>query len=108
VKVVNYDISDLRGDAFIIQAARILRDVQLILNSGILLNDNISGKVVSVNFTVANSDVRIDHGLDRIPIGYVQIGQSVATTVYDGTTSTTKNNIFLRSSAIGTVKLLIT
>lgn len=108
MKITNFDPSNIKDDVFNTYISRFAKEVIGVLNAGIALNDNINGKIVSVEFTATNTEVRIDHNLNRIPSGYIQLGQSAAMTIYDGTTATTNSTIFLRSNAVGTVKLLIT
>ncbi len=105
--ISNVDTSNLTDKDFKIYVSRFVKEVISTLNNGITIDDNISCKVVSVVFTAASVESRIEHGLGRVPVGYIQIGQSAVLTVFNGATTTTNQNIYLQSSAAGTVKLLI-
>lgn len=107
MKITTFTPSNLGPADFNVYVSKFVGEVITALNNGLLIQDNMSFKTISVTFTVANQEVKIDHNLGRTPLGYVSIGQSAALTVYDGTTETTSQSIYLRSSAVGTVKLLI-
>lgn len=67
---------------------------------------NLQKQVIPVNFTAANIEVQIPHNLGYVPNGYYQIGANAATQVYN-TTESTANFLFLKSSAIATVKVYV-
>lgn len=83
-------------------------ELKTILNGGLFFSDNFNAKTVTVSFTAANSDTRIEHNLGRVPSGYLVTSLSAATIIYSGAQSTTEQYIFLRSSAApATVNLVI-
>lgn len=84
-----------------------LNNIAAILNNGIVFTDNFDAKILTITFSAANADVASLHGLGRVPSGYVQIGQSTATTVYDGSTANSASLLYLRASATGVCKVMV-
>ncbi len=71
-------------------------------------NRNMYGKMFTVTFPLANTDVQFDHNLKVIPVGYLQMSSSNGGVVYDGVGITSKTSIFLRSTtANNTVTLFV-
>ena len=100
-----------------IQNLTTLDDVKRFVNSWLTnITDNINGNLefdinlrtttVTVVFVQANVDVGIFHGLNKSPNGYFKASSSAALTLYDGAGLTTNKVIYLRSSAVGTAKIL--
>ena len=89
------------------QLTNILKDFYDILNNGFIFQDNLRGTVLTVRFTAANTQQSVRHGLAFIPRNYIPINKTAAMDIYNGTTPFDRNNIYLRSSAIGTVTLLV-
>lgn len=83
-----------------------LQNVKSILNGNIEFDKNMLINSFSVDFTVANSDTTIVHNLGKIPKGYIIIGKTVAMDVYDGTITSTTQNITLKSTVVGTAKII--
>jgi len=77
------------------------------VNGNLSFKDNFKGKILDVSFTAANVEQRVFHNLGIIPTGYLAIKKNATTIVYDGVSATTTTDIYLRSSAISEVKLLI-
>jgi len=77
------------------------------VNNGLNFSDNFDGKVVDMVSSVINTDVQINHGLGRVPQGYVVLKASVGGVVYDGSASSDSSYIYLKSTVAGTYKLLI-
>lgn len=80
-----------------------------ILDGGISFNDNVDASQVSVvSHGTPGTEFSISHGLGKIPMGYIVTGQDGAGSVYDGTTSNTKTDLYLKSDASSkTFRLLI-
>lgn len=83
-----------------------LKDVYNILLKGITPLDNFRGSLLEVNFTAANTDTEIRHGLQFIPSNYFVVGMSAAMSIYDGS-SPDKTFFYLKSSAVGTARVFI-
>lgn len=70
-----------------------------------------NGFVYTVTTPAAATEFSIKHGLDRLPVGYMIVGDddSVAHKLYDGTTANTREYIYLRSTAaVGhTLRILV-
>jgi len=82
-------------------------EVKTILNNGLTFTDNFAGKITTVTFSAANTDVAVAHGLGRVPTGYLIISSGASMSVYTGSSAWTSNLIYLRSSATGTVGVIV-
>ena len=69
--------------------------------------DNLKTSTVGVTFETADTDTKIAHGLNRVPTSYILIKSSVAMSLYDGVTESNDKELFLRSSAAGTARVII-
>lgn len=78
-----------------------------ILNSGITFQDNIRGRVIDVVFSAANSEVAVSHGLNITPTGFISVKPTAAMVLYDSGKAWDKNNVYLKSSAIGTARIFL-
>ncbi len=83
------------------------QDVVHIVNGSLDFDTNFNAKEVTVNFTSANADTSVGHGLGRVPTRYIMTSASAAMSIYAATIASTSNTISLRSSAIGTATVLI-
>lgn len=82
-------------------------DLVRTINGKLDFQTNFNAKAVSAVFTAASTDTAVVHGLGRVPIGYLKTSQSVAMSVFNGTTRWTATTIYLQSSVAGTAGLLI-
>lgn len=87
--------------------ALFLKDIYNILVKGITPQDNFRGALLEVDFEDADTDTKIRHGLSFVPSNYFVVGLSVAMTIYDGDTANNADNIYLKSSAIGTARIFV-
>ena len=83
------------------------QDVTRVVNGNLDFATNFNAKALSVNFSAANTDVAVAHGLGRVVVGYVQTGASAAMSLYDGSKASTSSTLYLRSSATGTARILV-
>lgn len=108
MKLINLNASNLQDiEEFRRIVSILLENVVSILNNGILFSDNFSSKIQSVEFGAANTEVQVQHNLNRIPTGYLVLKLSAAAIIYDGTTSNTNTNAFLRASAPCTATIML-
>lgn len=77
------------------------------INGNLDFSTNFNGKLMSVTFSSANSDVAVSHGLGRVPSGYLVYSRSASMVVYNGSSPSTSSVIYLKASATGTVGLFI-
>lgn len=84
-----------------------LEQIGQILNNGLFFSDNFNAKILTITFSAANVDVGSLHGLGRVPTGYQQIGQSAAAIVYDGASANSTSLLYLKSSAVAQVRILV-
>lgn len=69
--------------------------------------DNIQGTIQSFVFSGPGVEVSVDHGLGKVPTGYIVISLSTAMTVYDGSTANSNIKLYLRSSVAGTARVFV-
>lgn len=84
-----------------------LKQIKDAVNGGLTFSDNFDAKTVSVAFSSPNVTIAVQHGLGRVPNGYIVVGLSSGMIVFDGSTANTSSTIYLQSTVIGTAKLLI-
>ena len=84
-----------------------LEEIIRAINGRIALTENVDAQNISITFSSANADVSFGHSLDRVPSGYVVISQTAALSVYLGSRAGTRDNFTLRSSAVGSVTILL-
>lgn len=102
------DIDRLNGEEEVKRWISIALDqIGQILNNGLSLTDNFNAKFITVSFPVANSEVAAPHGLGRVPSSYIILGANAAMSVYDGTSTSTASVLYLKSSAVGSVRLMV-
>ncbi len=78
-----------------------------LLNGGLTFVDNFASKNVSVTFSAIATDTAVAHGLGRVPTGYLVIRKSASMVVYDGAAVWTASSIYLKSSATGTITVMV-
>lgn len=88
------------------QLSELLKDFYTILTNGFTFGDNFKGTIVDFEFTSANAQSSISHGLNFIPKYYVVIKSNAALSVYN-TKAPDASNIYLFSTATGKVSILI-
>lgn len=86
------------------QLYQTLRNLSLTQRDGAIQDDDKAGNLngVYVVFTsngVANTEDTVAHNLGRIPVGYIPVRQDKSAILYDGTTTFTATNLYLKSSA---------
>lgn len=101
------DIDRLKPEEQPRYITRFLTQVAEAMNNNLSFVDNFNASTVAVPFSTANTDTAVLHGLGRVPVGYIVIGQNAAMSVYDGASANTTSLLYLRSSAVGTARLLV-
>lgn len=103
------DITNMdAGDQDLVRAIAVtFQSLTSIINGRIGLTDNLQTHFVTVTFNKANVQQAVIHELGKIPTGYIQVGSKAAAQVYDGTQANTIGTIYLQSSVVTTVRLLI-
>ncbi len=84
-----------------------LQQVSDAINGNLDFMTNFNCKLISVTFGAPDTNVATNHGLGRVPAGYIITGASVATSVYDGSVGNTASVINLRANVPATVGLLV-
>lgn len=82
-------------------------DVLARVNGGLDFATNFNCKIISATFSASGTDTSFNHTLGHPPTGYFEIRKSASMIVYDGSVAWTASTISLRSSANGTVSLVI-
>lgn len=76
---------------------RFANDVCKILNGGIIFADNVDCALVSFTSSgTPDAENTVAHGLGKVPTGYIIYEQDKAGSLYKGSTSWTKTNIYLK------------
>lgn len=89
-------------------ASKSISDIVDEFNGRIDFQENIRAKIHDIVFVDANADLRINHGLDYVPAGYIVASVSKAAIVYNGEQASTRAAIYLKCNAANTkVKLII-
>lgn len=103
------DVSNLDpgSDNFGRFVSQLLTSITSVINGELDFTDNIKCSIVQATFVVVDTDVGITHTLGRTPVGYFVIGALAATNIYDGLQPKTDQLIYLRSSVVTTVRLLV-
>lgn len=105
--VTRLTLSNVRNQEELIRyASQDISSIADILNGGLDFT-NFRAATVDVVFKAANSSQQVTHKLGKIPTGYIVVKKSVSMVVYDGVGDATDQDIFLKSSAIGTARLVI-
>lgn len=72
---------------------------------------NFDARYLSIPFTAANTEHRVSHGLSRIPVAWIQVGDfTVGSTTglrLEATNIPTSTYLYLKCNEVKTVKILI-
>ena len=83
-------------------------DTQRILNRGIAFGDNIDCRLVSFTSSATpDAENTIVHTLGKIPTGYIVYSIDKAAIIYNGTTTWTATNIYLKANVASTTAKII-
>lgn len=105
--VTRLTLSNVRNQEELIRyASQDISGIADVINGGLDFT-NFRSTTIDVTFTAADTSQQITHKLGKIPTGYLVVKKSVSMVVYDGTMDPTEQDIFLKSSAIGTARLII-
>ncbi len=77
------------------------------VNGRLNFGDNIQGAFNTFVFPGPGVEVGADHGIGKVPAGYLVVSATGPMSVYDGSTANSDVKIFLRSSAAGTAKVFV-
>jgi hypothetical protein len=83
------------------------QDVVQVVNGNIEPVSNIRCAFVPINFSEANTDVTVSHGLNKVPSACLPASLSTNMIIYSGSTANTANQITLKSSAVGSAVVLL-
>lgn len=100
-----WNIQNTKEDQQTVTLTRFLKDVYTILNKGISPRDNFRGTILTCNFTSVDTAISFKHGLAFAPTDFIVTGPSVNMVVYEF--SSNNSFVTLKSSAIGTARILV-
>ncbi len=83
------------------------QDVVNVVNGNLDFSTNFNAKLISITFGAANTNTPVNHGLSRVPAGYIVTSATAATSVYNSTVPNTTSVLNLMASAAATVGLLV-
>lgn len=101
------DIDQVKPDEVARFTDLFCQNVVSVLNGGLDFASNFNAQTLTLTFPAANVNTTFNHGLKRIPIGYISTGRTSALIVYDGALAHTASVLNLQASAVGTVRLLV-
>ena len=78
-----------------------------VCNGNLEFGLNIKSSLISCTFSAVNSDQKFSHALGKTPNGYFIVGKSANMNVYDGAPANDSVSIYLRSTAVGTAKVMV-
>lgn len=105
---VPQDLSNIKDATQFYRYASILfSSVVGLINGNLIFQDNMRVSIINCSFIAANTETSFSHSLGKTPQYYIELNKSAALTVYDGETANTDATIFLKSSATGTVNLMV-
>ena len=104
-EVSNFESTDAPG--FLSTLARALNTVVQVINGRINFVENCQVKIVTVVFNAVNTQQAIQHGLNKIPTGFIMVGTRAAVRVYNGTNVNSSQTIYLQADVATTVTLMI-
>lgn len=78
------------------------------MNKGIRVEDNWDAAEIEFDTAAVGAENTLQHGLGRIPRGYIVVKRDQVVNVYDGTTAWNQYNIYVKSDVEGaTVSVII-
>ena len=86
-----------------------IREVKTILNGGIKFSDNFDAKMISFESSATpDAENTVAHTLGKTPTGYIVYSRDKASVLYDGGTTWTSTNIYLKANVASvTFKILV-
>lgn len=69
-----------------------------LLQGNLLMAQHLAMPTVQVAFTTAGAEVAVEHGLGRVPAGYIKVKDNVGTVVYDSDRAASGTRIYLKST----------
>ena len=85
-------------DTFMRFCSQAIRDLQGIINGKIDFSTNILCQLVEVTFPSANTDLMVNHNLNKTGVNFVIVNKAVACDVYHGVGTDTATSLYLRST----------
>jgi hypothetical protein len=87
--------------------AKLFNDLMPVINGKLQLDENILSQTVEISFTAANTQQEISHSLNKTGLRYFVIKKNVACDVYDGTSDSTLDKIYLKCTQVATVTIVL-
>lgn len=102
------DLGNLKSLEDIIRYVAIFaKDIVQTVNGRLEFDQNMKSDTVDVTFDSANTEVEISHDLGKVPSGYLVAKASAACAIYDGDRRNTATKIYLKSSDVSTVRIIV-
>ena len=92
---------------FMRSASDVIAQLVDAVNGKIELDKNLKSQTVTVVFPLANTDLGIQHNLNRTGLKYFVVTKNKACDVFTGVTSATTNTIYLQCTQAATVVLVL-
>lgn len=93
---------------FMRYCSQAVEDIQSLLTGQVEFGSNIKAQIVSQYFAQADTDVNINHNLNKTGLNYLVVQKPSSLDVYHGSSKDTTKNVYLRSTVGGvTVSILL-
>jgi hypothetical protein len=85
-----------------------IKDLQAIINGKIDFSSNITNQIISVTFGAANTDLLIQHDLNKLGVNFIVVNKTKTCDVFHGLGKDALDKIYLQSSvANNTVSIML-
>jgi len=82
---------------------RFLKQLLSQFNGNIEFHKNVrSSSLLTFSFTAVDTNITVNHDLNRIPVGYLAVSLTVPMSIYIGSLPWSSTSITLKSNTIGT------
>ena len=100
------DVGNVKPEEFQRYATLVLKDIVDKVNGNLEFGLNLRTQTINVEFTAANTETTVPHSLGRVPQGYILAKSNAATSLYNSTDANAAN-LYLKSSAIANVTIIV-
>ncbi len=102
------DLSNVTDQGeFMRSSSNVISQLANAVNGQLEFDKNFLSQTISVTFPNANTDLGIGHKLNKTGLRYMVASKSKSCDVFTGTTSSTKNTIYLQNTQAGATVTLV-
>jgi hypothetical protein len=100
-------ISQVKPEQVATYTEKALGDIVDKVNGSLDFSTNFNCKEVSVTFGSTGTDTAVQHNLGRVATKYIVTSSTAAMNLYSGASTNTTSTLYLKSTAVGTVTLIV-